>query len=71
MAKVVNAHEALAQLSRLLAKGEAGEEVIITRDGEAVARLIGVKGAGKRPLGFDKGLVTVSDDFDAPLPGWR
>jgi prevent-host-death family protein len=38
--KVVNVHEAKTQLSRLLQRVEAGEEVIIARGGKPVARLV-------------------------------
>ena len=36
---VVNVHRAKTQLSRLLAQVEAGEEVVIARRGEPVAKL--------------------------------
>jgi prevent-host-death family protein len=36
----VNIHEAKTQLSRLIAKVEQGEEVVIARAGEPVAKLI-------------------------------
>jgi len=65
----VNVHEAKTHLSRLLAQVESGEEVIISRAGRPVARLIPIT-APKQPrvLGQDKDLVVVADDFDAPLP---
>ena len=37
---VVNVSQAKTQLSRLLARVEAGEEVTITRRGKPVARLV-------------------------------
>lgn len=65
----VNIHEAKMQLSRLLARVEAGEEVVIARAGRPVARLSAVTVApGERRLGLDAGLFRVPDDFDAPLP---
>ena len=45
---VVNVHEAKTQLSRLLARVESGEEVVIARRGEPVARLVACKPRGKR-----------------------
>ena len=64
----VNIHEAKTQLSRLLARVEAGEEVVIARAGRPVARLSAVTVApGERRLGLDAGLFRVPDDFDAPL----
>lgn len=64
----VGVHEAKTTLSELLRKVAAGEEVTITRSGEAVARLVPVQRAGPRVLGRDRGLFEVPDDFDAPLP---
>ena len=65
--KPVNVHEAKTHLSRLLQKVERGEEVVISRAGKPVAKLVGVT-AGKRVLGADRGRVRIADDFDAPLP---
>jgi len=67
--KVVNVHEAKTHFSRLLNRVEAGEEVTIAKAGRPVARLVPIAAATwKRPLGMDKGLVWIADDFDAPLP---
>lgn len=65
----VNIHEAKAKLSQLLARVEAGEEVIIARGGHPIARISGIKQPrGGRVLGRDAGLFAVPDDFNAPLP---
>ncbi|HYC55985.1 MAG TPA: type II toxin-antitoxin system Phd/YefM family antitoxin [Candidatus Binatia bacterium] len=64
----VNVHEAKTHLSRLLAQVESGEEVVISRAGKPIARLVPVDSpAGPRVLGRDKGSLFVSDDFDEPL----
>ena len=64
----VNIHEAKTHLSRLIAKVAEGEEVIIARSGEPVAKIIPIERTGtKRILGQDAGLVEITDDFDAPL----
>jgi len=63
----VNVHEAKTHLSRLLAKVAAGEEVIIARNGEPVARLVPVEPRKKRVLGQDAGRIWISDDFDDPV----
>ena len=67
--KTVNIHEAKTQLSRLLARVERGEEIVIARAGRPVARLLpfAPKGA-PRQLGHDHGIVVIAPDFDAPLP---
>ena len=64
-----NVHQAKTQLSQLLRRVEAGEEIVIARAGRPVARLVPVKaGFDERPLGIDAGLVRIAPDFDAPLP---
>jgi prevent-host-death family protein len=64
----VNIHEAKTHLSRLLAKVAEGDEVVIARNGEPVARIVAIERTGsKRVLGQDAGLVVIADDFDAPL----
>ena len=65
----VNIHEAKTQFSKLIARVEAGEEVIIARDGTPVARLLAVRRQHpKRVPGRDRGLYSAPEDFDAPLP---
>jgi prevent-host-death family protein len=68
MAKSVGVHEAKTHLSRLLDAVEAGEEVMITRRGEPVARLVAPQYVPKREFGFHRGLIHIGDDFDDPLP---
>lgn len=59
-------HEAKTHLSRLLRRAADGEEVIITRAGRPVARLVPIE--ENRPVfGIDEGRYVVPDDFDAPL----
>ena len=65
---VVNVHEAKTQLSRLLAQAEAGEEVIIARNGQPVARLVRCQPRGKRKFGAWRGRLVVDDSFFDPLP---
>jgi len=64
----VNVHQAKTHLSRLLRRVEAGEEVVISRAGKPIARLVPVARRGLRQLGADRGLLAVPEDFDAPLP---
>ncbi|MFW3172005.1 type II toxin-antitoxin system Phd/YefM family antitoxin [Geodermatophilus sp. CPCC 206100] len=67
MTTSVEVHEAEKQLTRLLEKVAAGEEVEITDRGRVVARLVGP--ARRTPnFGFDRGRVWIADDFDDPLP---
>lgn len=69
MVVIVNTHEAKTHLSRLLARVEAGEEVIIARAGKPVAKLVPATPERQVPIfGTAKGMVWISDDFDDPLP---
>jgi len=68
MTKSVGVHEAKTQLSRLLERVSAGEEITITRRGEDVARLVPAPARRARRIGMDVGRFEVADDFDAPLP---
>ncbi len=64
----VNVYEAKTQLSRLLVRVEAGEEIVIARSGRAVARLVPVGAPARRSPGALAGEIEIGDDFDAPLP---
>ena len=65
---IVNVHEAKTQLSRLLARVEGGEEVVIARRGEPVARLVACKPRSRRQPDVLKGKVILPDNFFDPLP---
>ncbi len=65
---VVNVHQAKTGLSRLLARVEAGEDVVIARRGEPVARLVACKARVKRQPDILKGKLVVPDAFFDPLP---
>ncbi len=64
----VNVHEAKTNLSRLLARIEAGEEVVIARNGHPVARLVKYQRKAQRQFGAWAGRITVDDSFFDPLP---
>lgn len=64
---VVNVQEAKTHLSRLLERVAAGEEIVLSRAGTPVARLVPMSAVPRRP-GRGKGRITMADDFDAPLP---
>jgi len=65
----VNIHEAKTHLSRLLLRVMAGEEIVITKAGRPMARLVPVaKAPARRELGSAAGKVVIHPDFDAPLP---
>jgi prevent-host-death family protein len=63
--QVTNISEAKAQLSALIEKVLAGEEVIIGKAGKPVAKLIRYeKGQGERQPGALKGKIKIAADFD-------
>ena len=68
--QVVNVHDAKTNLSKLLARVEAGEEIVIGRAGTPIARLIPERAIARRAglVGAMAGRFTIPDDFDAPDP---
>ena len=46
----VNVHQAKTHLSRLLVRVEAGEEIVIARNGKPVARLVGCGSVPEAPI---------------------
>lgn len=65
---VVNVRQAKTELSKLLARVEAGEDVVIARRGEPVARLLACKAKAQRRPDVLKGKIQVPDSFFDPLP---
>ena len=66
--KVVNVHEAKTQLSRLLERVEAGEEVVIARAGKPVARLVPLTADRRHRIpGRLKGKIHIPDSFFDPM----
>jgi prevent-host-death family protein len=67
--ETINLYEAKTNLSKLVERAAAGEEIIIAKAGRPLARLMPLpKVRGPRPLGLFAGQIRVHDDFDAPLP---
>ena len=62
----IGMHEAKTQLSKLVERVEAGEEIVITRRGTPAARLVPERwGEGFASLaGAWRGQVEIADDFD-------
>ena len=55
-------------LSKIVDHVEAtGEEIVVTRHGKPVARLVPDRGTGPRPLGFARGRVKFKKGWDQPL----
>jgi antitoxin (DNA-binding transcriptional repressor) of toxin-antitoxin stability system len=67
--KTVNIHEAKTHFSKLLRRVARGEEVVISRAGQPIARLSRINPPLKeRVPGSAKGLFVVPDNFNDPLP---
>jgi prevent-host-death family protein len=66
MSESVNIYEAKTQLSRLLDRAAAGEEIIIARAGRPVARLVALAEPATPPRvpGGWRGRVSIAADFD-------
>ncbi len=67
---IVTIHQAKTNLSKLIARVEKGEEIVIARGKEPVAKLAPVTGAKRRPVfGVLKGKFNIPDSFFFdPLP---
>jgi prevent-host-death family protein len=67
MAGIVTVTEAKTQLSRLIERVGAGEEIVIRRGDRPVAKLVGYPGeASLRKPGGSRGRIWMSEDFDEP-----
>ncbi len=64
----VTIHDAKTNLSKLIARVEAGEEIVIARGKTPVARLTPVRAPpAARRFGALKGIISVGPDFFEPL----
>lgn len=65
----VNIQKAKTQLSELIARAEAGEEIVIARAGKPVAKLVPFRRAlPRRRLGILDDKFKIPEDLNAPLP---
>lgn len=68
--EIVNVHDARTRLSRLLERVERGEEIVIARAGDPVARLVRYEESPKPiapPGAIPAPDIRIGDDVDAPL----
>jgi prevent-host-death family protein len=67
--ETVSLYEAKTQLSHLVERAAAGEEIVITKSGRPRARLVPLEDThAMRVPGKGKGRWRLARDFDAPLP---
>lgn len=65
----INLYEAKSNLSRLVERAAAGEEIVIAKAGRPMARLVPLEPrTAPRTPGLLKGRIRIAADFDAPLP---
>ena len=65
----INMHAAKSQLSNLVKRAHAGEDVVIARDGRPVVRLVRVdQELAARQFGVFAGRITVPASFFHALP---
>jgi antitoxin (DNA-binding transcriptional repressor) of toxin-antitoxin stability system len=68
----VSLDEIKQDLSGYLLRVEAGETLLVLKEGKVIAEIkpaVGESGVGRpRPYGLCAGNFTVPDDFDEPLP---
>lgn len=69
----ISVAEAKAKFSELIERVEAGEEIVVTRDGKAVARVLPPEPNQQAlpRIGALKGKIWIADDFDAPLDEFK
>jgi antitoxin (DNA-binding transcriptional repressor) of toxin-antitoxin stability system len=64
--------QAQRDLSQLIDVVAHGEHVVITRDQIPVAELVSVPRSNPKPtFGSARGMMTMSEDFDAPIEDFR
>ena len=69
MADTVNLYDAKTNLSKLVDRAAAGEEIVIAEEGEPKAKLVACRVGKKRRFGQNLlGITHIADDFDGPLP---
>lgn len=69
MSDKIDIDDAKTQLSKLVERAEAAEEIIIVREGRPAAKLVPFRSqALKRKPGRMRGRIRLGRDFDSPLP---
>jgi prevent-host-death family protein len=69
MTDTVNIYDAKTNLSKLVDRAAAGEEIIIAKAGKPKAKLVPYRTGKKRRGGQNLlGITYIAEDFDAPLP---
>lgn len=68
----VDLNQAKQDLQHLIEKTINGDQIIITRGGQPVVKLVAIRNARKsREFDTAKGLIKIHDDFDKPLDDFQ
>lgn len=59
------------ELVELVDQAARGEDVLLTKDGAPVARIIPFAQGKKRQFGSARGQIVMSEDFDEPLEDFK
>ena len=70
MSDTVNLYDAKTQLSKLVDRAAAGEEIIIAKAGKPKAKLVPYRPPRKKRIGGQNllGITYMAEDWDGPLP---
>jgi prevent-host-death family protein len=69
MADPINLYDAKTNLSQLVERAAAGEEIIIAKAGRPMARLVRLQErTAPRAPGLLKGQISIGPEFESPLP---
>jgi prevent-host-death family protein len=66
--EIVSIRAAKTNLSRLVTRVEAGEEIVIARRGKPAAKLVPIAPKPKRIPGSMRGMFSIGPEFFEPLP---
>jgi len=68
----IDVTQAQQHLSELIDQTLSGDEVVITKGGAPIVKLVDVSKLKKqRQFGTAKGLIKIADDFDSPLKDFK
>jgi len=71
MTDTVNIYDAKTNLSKLVDRAAAGEEIVIAKAGKPKAKLVPYQPPPRKKRRFGQnllGITYIADDFDGPLP---
>jgi prevent-host-death family protein len=70
VSETINLYDAKTNLSKLVDRAAAGEEIVIAKGGKPKAKLVPYEAPRKRLIGGQNllGITYMADDWDGPLP---